>query len=155
MSKREWLIYNANNGQFWGPDSGGYFGLWGAGLYTEAEDKLTYTQRQRDGWIAVAKEKARELTTLQLALASHRDCNIYGCDCVSEIYRAIEAREVSELPLSLIPTDAEIKALERNNAADILEAVAEWFTECKNLHLETLPRHLIAACHDGASALRR
>lgn len=36
---REWLIYNANNGQFWGPDSGGYFGLWGAGLYTEAEAK--------------------------------------------------------------------------------------------------------------------
>lgn len=37
--RREWLIYNGNNGQFWGPDSGGYFGLWGAGLYTEAEAK--------------------------------------------------------------------------------------------------------------------
>jgi hypothetical protein len=38
-TRREWLIYNAQNGQFWGPNSGGYFGLWGAGLYTEAEAK--------------------------------------------------------------------------------------------------------------------
>ena len=37
--KAEWLIYNANNGQFWGPNGGGYFGLWGAGLYTEEEAK--------------------------------------------------------------------------------------------------------------------
>lgn len=34
---REWFIYDARTGQFWGPNCGGYFGLWGAGLYTEAE----------------------------------------------------------------------------------------------------------------------
>ena len=28
--RAEWLIYNGSNGQFWGPNSGGYFGLWGA-----------------------------------------------------------------------------------------------------------------------------
>lgn len=38
-TKREWLIYEARSGTFWGPDRGGYFGLWGAGLYTEAEAK--------------------------------------------------------------------------------------------------------------------
>lgn len=33
----EWLIYDGRTGQFWGPNRGGYFGLWGAGLYTKAE----------------------------------------------------------------------------------------------------------------------
>lgn len=36
---REWLIVDGRTDQFWGPDSGGYFGLWGAGLYTETEAK--------------------------------------------------------------------------------------------------------------------
>lgn len=33
----EWLIFEANTQTFWGPNRGGYFGLWGAGLYTERE----------------------------------------------------------------------------------------------------------------------
>jgi hypothetical protein len=47
--REEWLIFNGNNGQFWGPNSGGYFGLWGAGLYTKAEAKnLSRNKDRRD-----------------------------------------------------------------------------------------------------------
>ncbi len=35
-----------------------------------------------------------------------------------------------------------------------LDAAGEWFTDCKNLHLESLPVNFIAACHAGAKALR-
>lgn len=45
--RREWLIFNADYQQFWGPDRGGYFGLWGAGLYTEAEAKRLSANRDR------------------------------------------------------------------------------------------------------------
>lgn len=34
-----WLVYNSDYGQFWGPERRGYFGLWGAGLYSEEEAK--------------------------------------------------------------------------------------------------------------------
>jgi hypothetical protein len=47
--RREWLIWNADYQQFWGPNSGGYFGLWGAGLYTETEAKsLSRNKDRRD-----------------------------------------------------------------------------------------------------------
>lgn len=47
--RREWLIWNADYHQFWGPNSGGYFGLWGAGLYTEAEARrLSANEDRRD-----------------------------------------------------------------------------------------------------------
>lgn len=42
-----WVIYNADYGQFWGPNSGGYFGLWGAGLYTEAEARSLANNKDR------------------------------------------------------------------------------------------------------------
>ena len=45
--RAEWLIYNGSNGQFWGPDSGGYFGLWGAGLYTKAEAQRLASNKDR------------------------------------------------------------------------------------------------------------
>ena len=45
---RDWLIYNGRNGQFWGPDRGGYWGLWGAGLYTEAEALDICRNKDRD-----------------------------------------------------------------------------------------------------------
>lgn len=45
--RREWLILNANNGQFWGPNGGGYFGLWGAGLYMKAEAERLAANKDR------------------------------------------------------------------------------------------------------------
>lgn len=45
--RREWLIWNADYHQFWGPNSGGYFGLWGAGLYTESEARRLSSNRDR------------------------------------------------------------------------------------------------------------
>ena len=42
-----------------------------------------------------------------------------------------------------------------NTQADKLEAVAEWFTDCKNLTLEKLPTGLIDALRAGARALRQ
>lgn len=48
-NRREWLIWNADYHQFWGPNRGGYFGLWGAGLYTEAEARdLSANKDRRD-----------------------------------------------------------------------------------------------------------
>ena len=45
--RRDWVIWNADYHQFWGPDSGGYFGLWGAGLYTEADAKRLSSNKDR------------------------------------------------------------------------------------------------------------
>ena len=45
--RAEWLIFNRANGQFWGPDSRGYFGLWGAGLYTEARARRLASDKDR------------------------------------------------------------------------------------------------------------
>lgn len=58
-TRAEWLIQDGRTGQFWGPNSGGYFGLWGAGLYTEADarrlarnpdrlDKVQHISEYRD-----------------------------------------------------------------------------------------------------------
>lgn len=47
VAKKEWLIYNADYGQFWGPDAGGYFGLWGAGFYTEEVARSHASNRDR------------------------------------------------------------------------------------------------------------
>lgn len=44
---KNWVIYNSHYGTFWGPNSGGYFGLWGAGLYTEAEAKRLARNKDR------------------------------------------------------------------------------------------------------------
>lgn len=38
--------------------------------------------------------------------------------------------------------------------ADKLDAVADWFTDCKTLTLDKLPSGLIEALRDGATALR-
>lgn len=46
----------------------------------------------------------------------------------------------------------EAQAQERK--AQRLEAVADWFTDCKNLTLESLPAGLIADLRAGAAALR-
>lgn len=45
--RAEWLIYNGSNGQFWGPNSGGYGGLWFAGLYTESEARRLASNKDR------------------------------------------------------------------------------------------------------------
>lgn len=45
--KRCWLIWNADYNQFWGPEGRGYFGLWGAGLYTEKEARSKSGNKDR------------------------------------------------------------------------------------------------------------
>lgn len=45
--RAEWLIWNADYHQFWGPNRGGYFGLWGAGLYTESEARSLASNKDR------------------------------------------------------------------------------------------------------------
>lgn len=49
VARRDWVIWNEDYQQFWGPDRGGYFGLWGAGLYTEEEAKaLSHNTDRKD-----------------------------------------------------------------------------------------------------------
>ncbi len=55
----------------------------------------------------------------------------------------------------LLPQTGEARLRElRDEQADKLEAVADWFTDCKTLTLERLPTNLIAALLAGAAALR-
>ena len=63
----EWLIYDGRTGQFWGPDRGGYFGLWGAGLYTETEAKQIASNK-----CSTRMDRAQHITEYRDQIANMR-----------------------------------------------------------------------------------
>ena len=62
---KEYVIYNAQNGQFWGPDRGGYFGLWGAGLYTKAEARRLASDPDRQDHVQHISEYADQIANMR------------------------------------------------------------------------------------------
>lgn len=86
---REWLIWNVDYQQFWGPDSGGYFGLWGAGLYTETEARQLAKNKDRKDRVQHISEYKDQIENMRGALRKARS----GTTSVKE------TREASLTPL--------------------------------------------------------
>jgi hypothetical protein len=63
--RKEWLIFNASNGQFWGPDSGGYFGLWGAGLYRESDARRLASDKDRNDQVHHIREYKDQIANMR------------------------------------------------------------------------------------------
>ena len=61
----QWVIYNSDYGQFWGPNSGGYFGLWGAGLYTKAEADSLASNRDRQDRVQHISEYRDQISNMR------------------------------------------------------------------------------------------